>query len=112
MAPTSISLRGGPAAWAEAAGIGSADQPEPDLGLRVAGEQPMRGGNLVGVGLEGTRLDIDGNELAGILCAETRSYLALIDLVAPPGELFLAVPRIGGGAHGIILRHQRRPHQP
>jgi hypothetical protein len=59
-------------AWAEAAGIGSADQPEPDLGLRVAGEQPMRGGNLVCIGLEGAYIDVDGDKLAGILCAEIR----------------------------------------
>ena len=102
-------LSGGPAAWAEATGMGRTDQPEPDLGLGVASEQPMRSGNLVCIGLESACLDIDGDKFAGVLCAEMRLYLALIDLVAPPGELFLAIPRIRGCAHGTILR-QRAPN--
>jgi len=32
----------------------------------------MRGGNLVRIGLESARFDIDGNKLAGILCGEVR----------------------------------------
>jgi hypothetical protein len=86
MAPAIILLSGGPVAWAEATSIGSPDQPESDLGLRVASEQAVRGGNLVGIYLESARLDIDGDKLTVILGAEKRLYLALIELIAAPGR--------------------------
>jgi hypothetical protein len=102
-----ISLSGGLTAWSEATCIGRTDQPEPDLGFRVASEQPVRGDNFVRVALKSARLDIDGNEFTIILCAEMGLYPTLIDVVAPPSKLFLAVPRIRGGTHGAILHYQR-----
>jgi hypothetical protein len=83
-----------------------ADQPEPDLGLRVTGEQPMRGGDFVHVTLESACFDVYGDELAVILSAEPGPHFALIDVVAPPGKLFFTVPRIRGSAHDMILHHQ------
>jgi len=71
----------------------------------MAGEKSVRGGNLVRVGLESARLDIDGDELALILCIEMRVDVALVDLIASPGKLFFAVSRGRGSAHDTILRH-------
>jgi hypothetical protein len=106
MAPTIMSNGGGSAAWTEAAGMGGTDQAEPDLGCRIAGEQSVRGDDLVRVALEGAGLNVDGHELAGILGTEARSDLALIDIVASSGKLLLGVPR--GNSHGAILHYWAR----
>lgn len=67
----------------------------------------MRSGNLVRIGLESACLYIDGNKLSSILCAEVRLYLALIDLVAPSGELFPAVPRNTGRRSWLAFQPAR-----
>jgi len=103
MAPTIMGSSGVPAAGAEAAGLGRADQAEPDLGVWVTGEEPVRGGDLVRIDFESTSLNVDGNELTAIFLGEPRLDHTLIDLVAAPGKLFFAVSRVRRGAHGLIL---------
>ncbi len=105
MAPTIMGSSCVPDAGAETAGVEGTDQAEPDLSVRAAGEQPVRGGDLVRIDFGSTRLDVNGNEFADILGGEPRLDLALVDLVAAPGELFLAVPGLRRNSHETIL-HQ------
>jgi hypothetical protein len=75
----------------EAAGITGAHLLHPNLGVRVPGEEPIRGSHLVPVYLVICGLDVDEGVLPFILGAEVWPHLALVELVAAPGHLLQAV---------------------
>jgi hypothetical protein len=59
----------------------------------MSGEEPVRGGQLVSVHLVVSRFNVDEDELALCLRAETRQNLAFIDLIATQGDLVSMICR-------------------
>jgi hypothetical protein len=79
---------------AETEGVPQADLPHPDLRVRNAGEQSIRGGNFIPVHLPVFRLDVDEDELPLILWPHVREHDAVIDLVSAPGDFFDVIARL------------------
>jgi hypothetical protein len=55
----------------EAARIGTADAPEPDLGVGDSSHQAIRSGQLVGIHLVGTRFDVNRDKLVFLASPNT-----------------------------------------
>jgi hypothetical protein len=70
-----------------------ADADEPDLSLRAAGEEAVSRQERILSHLELTGLDVDGGNLASVVCFYQRSHLPLLKFAASPGVLFPAVTR-------------------
>src|SRR3954471_4444515 len=61
------------------------------MSVGMPGEEPIRGRNLVSVDLVIGGLDIDQRIFSFVRGIEAWKHLALIDLVAPPGDLLSTV---------------------
>jgi len=84
------------------------DSSEPEKRLGVASSQTFAGDNLVPVDLEISAFDIDHHDLSLILGTYLREDVAVVDLVASPGEFLVTAtgsPR--SGSHVASIRHRR-----
>jgi hypothetical protein len=74
----------------EPAGIAGTNAAKPDLGVRLAGEEAIRGSELISIHFEVSRFNVDEGILARVLGAEARRHFPLVDFIAAAGELLLA----------------------
>jgi hypothetical protein len=65
----------------------------------MTSKQTVGSGELIRIDGVITRLDVDDHELAFVLRTEAGYDVVLKNLITPPGEFFLAVPRARGSAH-------------
>jgi hypothetical protein len=79
-----------------------ADADAPNLGIRVAGQQPLRGRQGVVGHLEGPGIYVEGHDLAVIAGLHLGTHVLLVESCATPGMLFFAVAGLG-------LRHGFSP---
>src|SRR5438128_2435822 len=75
-------------------GVAGSNSAQPDLRVREAGQQPIRRCQLVRIRLVGAGLDVDGHELTLVTCFDPGANVTLVNRVATPGELLLAVTRL------------------
>jgi hypothetical protein len=61
------------------------------LRVRAARKKAIRGGEFIGVHLIIPRLNIDNHELAFVALCNVRVHVALVNLIAAPGELVFAI---------------------
>src|SRR5215213_9972088 len=88
-------------ARAEAAGVAGADLADPDLSVRMPGEEPVRGCDLVPIDFIGSSRDVEEGELAFVFGPEVWQNLPFVDLIASPGNFF-----------PIVLRYRRHATYP
>jgi hypothetical protein len=82
--------------------VSRANPPEPHLRVGASGEQAVRGGDLVPIYLVSAGLYVDDDELALVVRPELGVDIALVDIVAAPGKLLLAVAGPNRG-HDLLL---------
>src|SRR5436309_4249213 len=86
----------------EPTSVAGAYLPKPNLRVRFPGEESIRGRDLVPIDLVVSGFDVDEGIFPLIFRAEAWQHLALIDLVAAPGELLFAIPRSKGCRSHVI----------
>jgi hypothetical protein len=79
-------------------GVSNADTP--NLGIRKAGQQVLRGRERIVRHLKGTCVNVDSHDLALVASLDLRAHLPLVDFRAAPGVLFFAVTWLPH-CHGI-----------
>src|SRR3954462_5047238 len=88
----------------EPTSVAGAYLPKPNLRVRFPGEESIRGRDLVTVDLVVSCFDVDEGIFSLIVSGEAWQHLALVDLVAAPGELLFAIPGSRGcRSHEFIL---------